>query len=174
MRLLIHSQDWGEESSSGFQKSKLSSQCNHRSVLATSKWKYSTSFRLRSPSYFSWSFRSYKIYAEGYAWSVSLKYILSCGSLAFVIDPQYEDFFSRGLVPKENYWPVSSANLCRSIKSAVDWGNAHPSQVITIFGQFHLFSKSRAVCLLYVSAQLDNLAKQLLQQTAISDACVSG
>ncbi|XP_020113732.1 O-glucosyltransferase rumi isoform X1 [Ananas comosus] len=100
----IMRQDWGEESSSGFQKSKLSSQCNHR----------------------------YKIYAEGYAWSVSLKYILSCGSLAFVVDPQYEDFFSRGLVPKENYWPVSSADLCRSIKSAVDWGNAHPSQAEAI------------------------------------------
>lgn len=71
----------------------------------------------------------YKIYAEGYAWSVSLKYILSCGSLPLIITPQYEDFFSRGLIPKKNYWPISPFNLCPSIKFAVDWGNAHPSEV---------------------------------------------
>lgn len=71
----------------------------------------------------------YKIYAEGFAWSVSLKYILSCGSLSLIISPQYEDFFSRGLIPKKNYWPVSPTNLCPSIKFAVDWGNAHPSKV---------------------------------------------
>lgn len=77
----------------------------------------------------------YKIYAEGYAWSVSLKYTISCGSLALIITPQYEDFFSRGLTPKKNYWPVSTNELCRSIKFAVDWGNANPSEVL-----FHLFS----------------------------------
>lgn len=71
----------------------------------------------------------YKIYAEGYAWSVSLKYILSCGSMTLIISPEYEDFFSRGLLPKENYWPVSPTDLCRSIKYAVDWGNANPSDV---------------------------------------------
>lgn len=73
----------------------------------------------------------YKIYAEGYAWSVSLKYILSCGSMTLIISPEYEDFFSRGLLPKENYWPVSPTDLCRSIKHAVDWGNANPSDVYT-------------------------------------------
>ena len=71
----------------------------------------------------------YKIYAEGYAWSVSLKYIMSCGSMTLIISPEYEDFFSRGLLPKENYWPVSTTDLCRSIKFAVDWGNANPSDV---------------------------------------------
>lgn len=94
-------QNWQEEVKSGFKSSKLSNQCNHR----------------------------YKIYAEGYAWSVSLKYIISCGSLSLIITPQYEDFFSRGLVPQENYWPVTPfppTNLCPSIKSAVDWGNVHP------------------------------------------------
>lgn len=96
----IMRQDWKKESSSGFKNSGLSSQCNHR----------------------------YKIYAEGYAWSVSLKYILACGSLALIIDPQYEDFFTRGLVPKQNYWPISASNLCESVKSAVDWGNQHPIQ----------------------------------------------
>ncbi|PON85486.1 Lipopolysaccharide-modifying protein [Trema orientale] len=97
-------QDWSKEAKEGYEKSKLSNQCNYR----------------------------YKIYAEGYAWSVSLKYILSCGSLALIISPQYEDFFSRGLIPKKNYWPISFSDLCPSIKYAVDWGNAHPSEATAI------------------------------------------
>ncbi|KAJ0789126.1 putative glycosyl transferase CAP10 domain-containing protein [Helianthus annuus] len=71
-------QNWGKEVVDGFKNSKLSNKCNHR----------------------------YKIYAEGYAWSVSLKYILSCGSVPLIINPVYEDFFSRGLFPKENYLPI--------------------------------------------------------------------
>ncbi|KAE8663835.1 RING/U-box superfamily protein isoform 1 [Hibiscus syriacus] len=35
-------------------------------------------------------------------------------------------------VPKLNYWPVSSVDLCRSIKFAVDWGNTNPSKVEAI------------------------------------------
>ncbi|KAL9305298.1 unnamed protein product [Arabidopsis thaliana] len=100
----IMRQDWAEEAKGGFEQSKLSNQCNHR----------------------------YKIYAEGYAWSVSLKYILSCGSMTLIISPEYEDFFSRGLLPKENYWPISPTDLCRSIKYAVDWGNSNPSEAETI------------------------------------------
>uniref|UniRef100_A0A452Y092 Glycosyl transferase CAP10 domain-containing protein n=1 Tax=Aegilops tauschii subsp. strangulata TaxID=200361 RepID=A0A452Y092_AEGTS len=68
----------------------------------------------------------YKIYAEGFAWSVSLKYILSCGSMALLIDPLYQDFFSRGLEPRVNHWPVSTVGMCESIRDAVEWGNAHP------------------------------------------------
>jgi hypothetical protein len=45
---------------------------------------------------------------------VSLKYILSCGSMALLIDPQYQDFFSRGLEPKVNYWPVSALGMCNA------------------------------------------------------------
>ncbi|KAB1225750.1 KDEL motif-containing protein 2 [Morella rubra] len=44
----------------------------------------------------------------------------------------YEDFFSRGLIPLKNYWPVSSNNICPSIKYAVDWGNGHPSEAKAI------------------------------------------
>ncbi|CAK9164206.1 unnamed protein product [Ilex paraguariensis] len=99
-RAQIVRQDWGEAAKGGFKQSKLSKQCNHQ----------------------------YKIYAEGYAWSVSLKYIMSCGSVPLIISPQYEDFFSRGLIPKKNYWPIPLDDLCRSIKFAVDWGNAHPSE----------------------------------------------
>ncbi|XP_057955874.1 uncharacterized protein LOC131149447 [Malania oleifera] len=100
----IMRQDWAKEAQGGYEQSKLSNQCKHR----------------------------YKIYAEGYAWSVSLKYILSCGSLTLIISPQYEDFFSRGLIPVKNYWPISPANLCPSIKYAVDWGNANPSKAMAI------------------------------------------
>ncbi|KAB1201429.1 KDEL motif-containing protein 2 [Morella rubra] len=100
----IMRQDWAEEARIGYGKSKLSNQCDYQ----------------------------YKIYAEGYAWSVSLKYILSCGSLALIITPDYEDFFSRGLIPLKNYWPVSSNNICPSIKYAVDWGNGHPSEAKAI------------------------------------------
>ncbi|KAJ0021115.1 hypothetical protein Pint_32547 [Pistacia integerrima] len=100
----IMRQNWTEEAKDGFEKSKLSNQCKNR----------------------------YKIYAEGFAWSVSLKYILSCNSLALIIAPQYEDFFTRGLIPKKNYWPVSPTNLCPSIKFAVDWGNSNPSEAETM------------------------------------------
>ncbi|KAG0480800.1 hypothetical protein HPP92_011364 [Vanilla planifolia] len=100
----IMHQDWIQESKYGFQNSKLSQQCKHR----------------------------YKIYAEGFAWSVSLKYILSCGSVPLIIDPQYEDFFSRGLIAAENYMPISSKSLCPSIKSVVDWGNKHPDKAEAI------------------------------------------
>ncbi|XP_024026706.1 O-glucosyltransferase rumi homolog [Morus notabilis] len=100
----IWRQDWTEEAKGGYEKSRLSNQCNNR----------------------------YKIYAEGYAWSVSLKYILSCGSLALIISPQYEDFFIRGLIPMKNYWPISSTDLCPSIKYGVEWGNAHPSEAKAI------------------------------------------
>jgi len=60
---------------------------------------------------------------------VSLKYILSCGSMALLIEPQYEDFFSRGLEPRVNHWPVSRGpGMCDSIRDAVDWGNANPAE----------------------------------------------
>ncbi|KAM3400908.1 hypothetical protein ACQJBY_005627 [Aegilops geniculata] len=99
-RAEIMRQNWEEEAKSGYQNSKLSSQCTHR----------------------------YKIYAEGFAWSVSLKYILSCGSMALLIDPLYQDFFSRGLEPRVNHWPVSTVGMCESIRDAVEWGNAHPEE----------------------------------------------
>ncbi|CAI9301051.1 unnamed protein product [Lactuca saligna] len=94
----IMRQNWTREVMDGFKQSKLSNQCNHR----------------------------YKIYAEGYAWSVSLKYILACGCVPLIINPKYDDFFSRGLFPKRNYLPISPGNICPSIKTAVEWGNENP------------------------------------------------
>lgn len=75
----------------------------------------------------------YKIYIEGSAWSVSLKYILACDSVCLVITPRYYDFFTRGLMPLEHYWPVREEDKCRSIKFAVDWGNLHERKVLLCF-----------------------------------------
>ncbi|XP_027090156.1 protein O-glucosyltransferase 1 [Coffea eugenioides] len=97
-RAQIMRQDWGEAARGGFKQSKLSDQCNHQ----------------------------YKIYTEGYAWSVSLKYILACGSVPLIVSPEYLDFFSRGLTPQKNYLPVRPSDLCLSIKLAVEWGYGHP------------------------------------------------
>lgn len=94
------------------------------------------------------NFCRYKIYAEGYAWSVSLKYILSCGSVPLIIHPEYEDFFSRGLFPKKNYWPISPSNLCPSIKYAVEWGNKHANQVLSF--TFFTYVLSFIVLLVYI------------------------
>ncbi|KAK0604851.1 hypothetical protein LWI29_020146 [Acer saccharum] len=117
----IMRQNWMEEAKSGYEQSKLSNQCKHR----------------------------YKIYAEGYAWSVSLKYILSCGSVTLIISPKYEDFFSRGLFPKKNYWPVSSTDLCPSIKFAVDWGNANPSEAMLLGKRGQNFMESLSMDRIY-------------------------
>lgn len=117
----IMRQDWGEAARSGFKQSKLSDQCNHR----------------------------YKIYAEGYAWSVSLKYILSCGSVALIISPHYEDFFSRGLIPSQNFWLVDPLNLCPSIKYAVDWGNEHPNEAEAIGKRGQDFMESLSMDRIY-------------------------
>ncbi|XP_042503899.1 O-glucosyltransferase rumi homolog [Macadamia integrifolia] len=93
-----YSQDWGKESREGFKNSDLSKQCTHR----------------------------YKIYVEGRGWSVSEKYILACNSMTLIVKPRYYDFFSRSLMPLKHYWPIKGhQDLCRSAKSAVDWGNSH-------------------------------------------------
>ncbi|KAL0533574.1 hypothetical protein IC582_027609 [Cucumis melo] len=117
----IMRQDWAQEARDGYEQSKLSNQCNHR----------------------------YKIYAEGFAWSVSLKYILSCGSMSLIISPQYEDFFSRGLDPLKNYWPIPFTNMCESIKHAVDWGNTHFPEAETIGQQGQNFMESLSMDTVY-------------------------
>ncbi|KAK4745276.1 hypothetical protein SAY87_011588 [Trapa incisa] len=89
--------NWDRESSSGFKGSKLEDQCSHR----------------------------YKIYVEGRAWSVSEKYILACDAETLLIKPEFYDFFIRGMIPMEHYWPIRPDNKCRDIKFAVDWGNSH-------------------------------------------------
>ncbi|KAK9176228.1 hypothetical protein WN944_028242 [Citrus x changshan-huyou] len=43
-----------------------------------------------------------------------------------------KDFFSRGLITKRNFLSISRNDLCGSIKSAVDWSNANPSEAIRL------------------------------------------
>ncbi|XP_010089133.2 O-glucosyltransferase rumi [Morus notabilis] len=92
-RLFI--QDWILEYQQGYKHSNVANQCTHR----------------------------YKIYIEGWAWSVSEKYILSCDSVTLLVKPRYYDFFTRSLQPLRHYWPIRDNDKCRSIKFAVDWGN---------------------------------------------------
>ncbi|KAK0581560.1 hypothetical protein LWI29_015144 [Acer saccharum] len=94
----LYIQDWNQESKQKFKQSNLGDQCTHR----------------------------YKIYVEGWAWSVSEKYILACDSMTLIIRPHYHDFFSRGMVPLEHYWPIRENSKCTSLKFAVEWGNNHP------------------------------------------------
>ncbi|XP_059443152.1 uncharacterized protein LOC132175394 [Corylus avellana] len=100
----LYIQDWILESQKGYKKSGLASQCKHR----------------------------YKIYIEGYAWSVSEKYILACDSVTLLVKPKYYDFFTRSLQPLHHYWPVRDNGKCKSIKFAVDWGNSHKQKAQSI------------------------------------------
>ncbi|KAJ4904310.1 downstream target of AGL15 2 [Raphanus sativus] len=97
-RLYIN--DWVRESSEGFKNSNLENQCTHR----------------------------YKIYIEGWAWSVSEKYIMACDSMTLYVRPKYYDFFIRGMMPLQHYWPIRDNSKCTSLKHAVDWGNTHLDQ----------------------------------------------
>ncbi|KAI4364737.1 hypothetical protein MLD38_020792 [Melastoma candidum] len=94
------SQDWAEEINKGFKTSNLEEQCKYR----------------------------YKIYVEGRSWSVSEKYIMACNSTTLMVQPEYYDFFTRGMYPLEHYWPIRPNNKCGDIKFAVEWGNRHPSE----------------------------------------------
>ncbi|CAN1237092.1 Protein O-glucosyltransferase 1, partial [Linum grandiflorum] len=96
----LYRQEWGEEERNGFAHSKLEDQCTHR----------------------------YKIYIEGYGWSVSEKYIMACDSMTLLVKPQFHDFFTRGLMPLRHYWPIRPENKCRDIKFAVEWGNSNPNK----------------------------------------------
>ncbi|KHN27309.1 Protein O-glucosyltransferase 1 [Glycine soja] len=91
-------QDWDQESSQGYKKSNLGDQCTHRYHVP-------------------------KIYVEGWAWSVSEKYILACDSTTLYVRSGFHDFFVRGMVPLEHYWPIRDNSKCRSLKFAVEWGN---------------------------------------------------
>ncbi|XP_042506220.1 O-glucosyltransferase rumi homolog isoform X2 [Macadamia integrifolia] len=96
----LYTQDWILESQKGYKQSDLSKQCIHR----------------------------YKIYIEGWAWSVSEKYILACDSLTLMVKPKFYTFFSRGMLPMRHYWPVRDDDKCRSLKFAVEWGNNHTKE----------------------------------------------
>lgn len=79
----------------------------------------------------------YKIYIEGWAWSVSEKYILACDSPTLFVRPRYYDFFSRGMVPLQHYWPIRDNDKCKSLKFAVEWGNNNTEKVNLFTVSFH-------------------------------------
>ncbi|KAH7841683.1 hypothetical protein Vadar_033038 [Vaccinium darrowii] len=97
-------QDWILESQQGYKQSNVASQCTYR----------------------------YKIYIEGWAWSVSEKYILACDSETLLVKPKFYDFFIRSLQPVHHYWPIRDDDKCRSLKFAVDWGNNHKQKAQAI------------------------------------------
>ncbi|XP_058744016.1 uncharacterized protein LOC131616652 [Vicia villosa] len=101
---LIYIQDWIQESNQGFKKSSLGDQCTHR----------------------------YKIYIEGWAWSVSEKYILACDSMTLYVRSNYHDFFMRDMMPLQHYWPIRDNTKCSSLKFAVEWGNNHTQKAQAI------------------------------------------
>ncbi|KAL0425978.1 UNVERIFIED_CONTAM: hypothetical protein Sradi_1132600 [Sesamum radiatum] len=100
----LYVQDWVAESQKGYKQSNLGDQCTHR----------------------------YKIYIEGWAWSVSEKYILACNSPTLLMTLRWYDFFIRGMTPQHHYWPVRENAKCRSLKFAVEWGNNHTEKAKAI------------------------------------------
>ncbi|KAB1205231.1 KDEL motif-containing protein 1 [Morella rubra] len=100
----LYIQDWMQESKKGYNHSNLEDQCTHR----------------------------FKIYAEGWAWSVSEKYILACDSMTMFIRSRFYDFFIRGMVPLQHYWPIRDNSKCTSLKFAVEWGNNHTQEAQAI------------------------------------------
>ncbi|XP_058224010.1 uncharacterized protein LOC131333485 isoform X2 [Rhododendron vialii] len=101
---VLYIQDWIKASTEGYKQSKLEDQCTHR----------------------------YKIYIEGWAWSVSEKYILACNSPTLYVTPNFHDFLIRGMVPQQHYWPIRENNKCKSLKFAVEWGNNHTAKAKAI------------------------------------------
>lgn len=102
----LYIQDWDKESKKGYKGSNLEDQCTHR----------------------------YKIYIEGWAWSVSEKYILACDSPTLYFTPRWYDFFIRGMIPQKHYWPVRDNDKCRSLKYAVEYAKLHPDKAEAIGG----------------------------------------
>ncbi|XP_072994176.1 uncharacterized protein [Typha latifolia] len=96
----LYDQNWLHAVISGFKGTNLADQCAHR----------------------------YKIYVEGCSWSVSQKYILACDSPVLLITTPFLEFWSRGLMPGQHYWPIPRQHMCDPIKFAVDWGNSHPKE----------------------------------------------
>ncbi|RDY13125.1 Protein O-glucosyltransferase 1, partial [Mucuna pruriens] len=110
----LYIQDWDKEANQGYKESNLGDQCTHRMMcigLGTYR---------------------YKIYIEGWAWSVSEKYILACDSTTLYVRSRFHDFFVRGMVPLEHYWPIRDNSKCTSLKFAVEWGNNHTDKAQAI------------------------------------------
>ncbi|GAQ84495.1 hypothetical protein KFL_001910140 [Klebsormidium nitens] len=69
----------------------------------------------------------YRIYAEGSAWSVSIKYGLACGSTMLLVEPVFKAFYDHGLRDGENCLVVPKhPALCENMRDKVRWGNDNP------------------------------------------------
>ncbi|CAN1237099.1 O-glucosyltransferase rumi homolog [Linum grandiflorum] len=109
--------DWKAESERGYKQSNLQDQCTHK----------------------------YKIYIEGWAWSVSEKYILACNSMTLYIRSSFHDFYIRGMSPLKHYWPIRDNSKCSSLKHAVDWANNHTeeAEAIGVAGSKFVFDEMK-------------------------------
>lgn len=58
--------------------------------------------------------------------------MLACDLMTLLIQPNFYDFFIRGMVPLQHYWPIRATSKCTSLKFAVDWGNNHTDKVSLI------------------------------------------
>ncbi|GAQ92239.1 putative lipopolysaccharide-modifying protein [Klebsormidium nitens] len=74
----------------------------------------------------------YRIYAEGFAWSVSMKYGMACGAVMLVIDPFFAAFYHPGLAYGTNALLVRRVPLCESFREQITWANAHPAEAEAI------------------------------------------
>lgn len=86
--------------------------------------------------------RRYRIYAEGFAWSVSLKYGMACGAVMLVIDPFFAAFYHPGLAYGTNALLVRRVPLCESFRDQVgcqsEIRNASPSRVFRLVSPLDL------------------------------------
>lgn len=54
--------------------------------------------------------------------------------MTLYVRPNYYDFFIRGMVPLQHYWPIRDDSKCTSLKFAVEWGNNNVDKVLlTLF-----------------------------------------
>lgn len=77
------------------------------------------------------------MYVEEVSWSVSLKYMMACGSPTMVVSPNDYDFFQRGLQSGVHYVRVESntscvSKLCEELNEEVDNAESNPLRVILI------------------------------------------
>lgn len=63
-----------------------------------------------------------------------------------MVKPQYYDFFVRGLMPMQHYWPIRGDKKCQSIKFAVDWGNDKKEKV-TLPSLSHSYYADYSTCI---------------------------
>lgn len=105
----------------------------------------------------------YRIYAEGSAWSVSIKYGLACGSTMLLIEPVFKAFYDHGLKDGENCLVVPKhPALCENMRDKVG-SISHSS--ITLIG---------ATCWSPVLAlHLSSIATQI-KKTVLFDKNYSG